>query len=304
MASFTVDASPVQRARRLGTPGLPSVSARRPAASERDPSAMVAMATGREHAGPMDDRQAGPVPQSTRASVDALLAAGSRALDEARWQDAVEALSLAAPALPPGGPEHARASAGLSEALWWLGEVDAALETRTMAYASWRASGEDDAAAAAAAWLAREYAGAIGNEAASRGWLARAETLADTTSSPVVQGWVALAGAYTARDPFEQITLAGTALTHARAAGDVDIEVLALSRRGLATVASGALESGLVDLDEAMAAATGGETRLSTLATACCDLVLAASCRASSSGSHSGTTSSHRSPNAMAIRGC
>ncbi|MQA08414.1 MAG: hypothetical protein GEU98_07635 [Pseudonocardiaceae bacterium] len=53
-----------------------------------------------------------------------------------------------------------------------------ALAARERAYQIWRRLDDDVAAIHAAVWLAREYAGAVGNDAASAGWLARAETFA------------------------------------------------------------------------------------------------------------------------------
>jgi len=55
-----------------------------------------------------------------------------------------------------------------------------------------------------------------------------------------------------------------------------DLEITALGRLGLAEVRVGAVESGMSRVDEAMAAALGGEaTELETLGELCCDLIAA-----------------------------
>jgi DNA-binding CsgD family transcriptional regulator len=197
------------------------------------------------------------------------------ALAAGQWSDAAAALTAVADVLPGGDVRRGEVWGRLSEALWWLGQVDDALTARERAYAAFRAQGEDAAAARAAAWLAREYAAAVGNAAASQGWLARAETLAQQAGSGSVGGWVALTRALLADDPQSQAAAAESALAAARATCDGDLEMLALGRLGLARVAGGRIDEGLGHLDEAMAAATGGEVGLSTLAALCCDLVVA-----------------------------
>jgi DNA-binding CsgD family transcriptional regulator len=70
--------------------------------------------------------------------------------------------------------------------------------------------------------------------------------------------------------------LAASALDVAVATGDVDLELRALAQLGLAEVSVGQIEEGLARLDEAMAAATGGETAtLETFADISCTLMLA-----------------------------
>jgi len=69
---------------------------------------------------------------------------------------------------------------------------------------------------------------------------------------------------------------AKTALEIARRLHERDLEITALGRLGLAEVRVGAVESGMSRMDEAMAAALGGEgTELETLGELCCDLIAA-----------------------------
>jgi DNA-binding CsgD family transcriptional regulator len=219
----------------------------------------------------------GPDGRSGRSAQSAgeLLRLGLDALAGGRWQEAARSLTEALDALPSDVGQRAEALVGVSDALWWLGEAEEALAAREDAYAVWRQRGEDAAAARAAAWLAREYAAALGNPAASQGWLARAETLSGATSDPGVAGWVALTRALLAVEPAAQADAAAAAVELARRARDSDLELLALGRLGLAQIAVGRLEDGFGALDEAMAAATAGESQRATLATLCCELVAA-----------------------------
>jgi DNA-binding NarL/FixJ family response regulator len=70
--------------------------------------------------------------------------------------------------------------------------------------------------------------------------------------------------------------LAASALALAVQTGDADLELRALAQLGLAQVSLGDVDKGLGRLDEAMAAATGGEpATLETFADVCCTLMLA-----------------------------
>ena len=55
--------------------------------------------------------------------------------------------------------------------------MDGAIAHRERAYAALRKRGDAGPASLIAMWISREYAEAVGNEPASRGWLARAEGL-------------------------------------------------------------------------------------------------------------------------------
>jgi hypothetical protein len=93
---------------------------------------------------------------------------------------------------------------GLAEASWWCGDAAQALAARERAVGGWRAAGDLDRAVRGAVWVAIEYADALGHEAASRGWLARATTMAEAATTPSAAGWVALGHAALAADPFDQ----------------------------------------------------------------------------------------------------
>lgn len=179
---------------------------------------------------------------------------GAEALSTGDWEGARTAFEAALAEAP-----SAEAEEGLGRARWWLHDFEGAVTAMERAYAAYRAGGETRAAARAALWLAREHAAAFGNRAASNGWHARAEgLLADAEPGPET-GWLAIARAERAVAPAEVAEHAAHALGIARRHGSADLEAAALVRSGYAAVALGDVEGGLARVDEAMAAATGGE---------------------------------------------
>lgn len=195
---------------------------------------------------------------------------GTAALAAGDWSTAREAFeaSLADEETPEGHD-------GLARALWWTGAPDRAIEHRERAFALWRGSGDRERAGATAVWLAREHLAVYGEDAVANGWLARAERLlADADGA--ARGRLELARGRRAADPRERGRRAEIALAAARAADDVDLEVAALAELGLVAIQTDRVVEGLDLLDEAMAAATGGETDLlETVAETCCSLVAA-----------------------------
>jgi DNA-binding CsgD family transcriptional regulator len=199
------------------------------------------------------------------------LARGYEALASGDWPSAREAFATAVSAVD--SPE---ALDGLGRALWWLREERDAVVYRERAYAGFRRDGELARASRIALWLSREYALAFGNDAAAGGWLARAERLLRDVAPGAEQGWLDLARSERTRDSKESARLASAALDVALTAADTDLELRALAQLGFAEVAIGKIDEGLEHLDEAMAAATGGEpTSLDTFADVCCTLMLA-----------------------------
>jgi DNA-binding CsgD family transcriptional regulator/tetratricopeptide (TPR) repeat protein len=153
------------------------------------------------------------------------------------------------------------AEEGLARALWWLRDPDQGIVHMERAYAAFREAGDVPSAARAALWLAREYQAVHGNTAASNGWYARAEGLLRDAAPSAELGWLALTRAERASDPAEMGRHAEEAQRIAGTTGDRDLEAAALARRGYAEVAAGGVASGTDRLDEAMAAATGGDVR-------------------------------------------
>jgi tetratricopeptide (TPR) repeat protein len=203
--------------------------------------------------------------------VEAALAEGYEALATGAWEAARDAFTELL-----DRSEMPEALDGLGRALWWLGDERGAIVNRERAYAGFRRDGELARAARIALWLSREYTLAYGNEAAARGWLARAERLLRDVAPGADGGWLDLARSERSRDSAESATLAAAALEVALTTGDADLELRSLAQLGLAEVALGRVDGGLGRLDEAMAAAMSGEpATLETFADVACSLMLA-----------------------------
>jgi len=182
------------------------------------------------------------------------LARGQEALRAGHWEAAKGAFesALAEDQVPA-------AHDGLGRALWWLHDVDGAISQVERAYAGHREAGDVRRAAADALWLAREFAAAYGNAAVSAGWYARAEGLLRDAGDVPESGWLALTRAERSDAPAEMARNATEAIETARRFGDADLEAAALVRLGYAETAAGDVATGMAKVDEALAAATGGE---------------------------------------------
>ena len=173
--------------------------------------------------------------------------------------------------------EDAEALDGRGQARWWLARREEGIEDRRRAYALYRREGRLERAAVLAVYLAGE-ARIDGNRAESGGWIARAERLLADLPQGAAHGWHAIELAKRAAAPTERRAHAERAVEIARRAGDPDVEVMGLSQLGLALVGEGRAEEGMRLLDEAMAAATGGEVEdpLAVGDTCCTTLVACA----------------------------
>ncbi|MFB3737749.1 MAG: LuxR C-terminal-related transcriptional regulator [Candidatus Velamenicoccus archaeovorus] len=201
-------------------------------------------------------------------------ARGTEALKAVDWEGARTAFADALATAP--SPE---AEEGLGRALWWLHDFEGAVTHVECAYAGFRARNDTAGAARTALWLAREFATGFGNAAASSGWYARAEGLVRELGDDRVAGWLALARADRASVPAEVERHATEAYELGRRLRDADLEVAALAKIGYAKVAVGLVEEGIAKVDEAMAAATGGEvSRLETIGDVICVGVAAFEC--------------------------
>ena len=207
----------------------------------------------------------------TTVPADTALARGYGALAVGNWSEARGAFEEAVRT-----EESPEALDGLGRSLWWLHEGRQAIVCRERAYSGFRRDGDLGRAARIALWLSREYSLVFGNNAAARGWLARAERLLRDVAPGVEQGWLDLARSEGSRESSEAAMYAESALNAALAAGDPDLELRALAQLGFARVSGGEVDEGLAQLDEAMAAATSGEpASLETFADICCTLMLA-----------------------------
>ena len=207
----------------------------------------------------------------TTVPVGTALARGYEALAVGNWSEARAAFEEAV-----STTESPEALDGLGRSLWWLREGREAVVYRERAYSGFRREGELGRAARIALWLSREYGLVFGNDAAARGWLARAERLLRDVAPGAEQGWIDLARSEGSHESSEAAKYAEAALDSALVAGDADLELRALAQLGLSRVSGGQVDEGLAQLDEAMAAATSGEpASLETFADICCTMMLA-----------------------------
>jgi DNA-binding CsgD family transcriptional regulator len=197
------------------------------------------------------------VRSDAEADAEALLARAQEAIETGQWSSARLAFEAL---LEP--EESGEALFGLGVALWWLGETEASLRRLERAYAAFRRRPDPEQALLAAFWLCLSYRMSLGNHAASRGWLGRASSLVEEFELGPMSGWVLIARAYVATDtgdPQAGAAYAREARQVARAAGDADLELCAMSELGAALVETGRVGEGTALVDEAMAGALAGE---------------------------------------------
>jgi DNA-binding NarL/FixJ family response regulator len=183
-----------------------------------------------------------------------LIGDGQRALAAGNWPAARTAFEEAL-----AEDETAEGLDGLGQALWWQNEPGAAIELRQRAYAEFVRRGDSARAIGIAVFLAREYFMLHGNFAAMTGWLARAQTLLDEEGLCAEAVWLELTRGRLAHDPHVMEQHARQAIALAREFEERELELVASSLVGLAFVYALRVNEGMLLLDEAMAAATGGE---------------------------------------------
>jgi tetratricopeptide (TPR) repeat protein len=128
------------------------------------------------------------------------------------------------------------------------------------AFRLFKESGNQRGAALAATNLGSLHYDALGNEAASRGWLSRANRLLDREGRCVERGYLELAlVACSVRDVSALEESAAVALDLAIEFNDPSLEARALADGGLALISQGMLAKGFARLDEAMAPVSAGE---------------------------------------------
>lgn len=199
-------------------------------------------------------------------------AAGEAALARCEWALAKTSFD-AALAVDPDDPY---ALDGLGLALFWLGKTRAARECRERAYVEHRRRGDARRAADAAIYISSDYRISAENAAAAQGWLARAERCLEGIGTCSERGWIELERAKSTPDADVGKSHARRALEIARQLGDVDLEISSLAQTGVKLVASGAWEEGMALLDEAMAAAMGGEASdARAIGDTCCQTLVA-----------------------------
>jgi DNA-binding CsgD family transcriptional regulator/uncharacterized protein HemY len=215
-----------------------------------------------------------PLQASNPSSTDALARAGE-ALMRGSWQEArgLFETSLAEQETP-------EALEGLGLAASWLADVEASDNARERAYRAFRERGDRLDAARVAMSIAMTHIGFLGAPAVARGWLRRAKGLVEDLDPTPIHGWIALGEGFLAaiydKDAAKGRELSEEAARLGRSLGDVHLEMMATGQAGLCLVLAGDVKEGMPLLDEAVAAAIGGElTDRAVITNTCCYMITA-----------------------------
>lgn len=190
----------------------------------------------------------------TTVAGQALIDRGRAALDSRDWAGAAAAYRQALTE-----QETPEALYGLAQALYWQCDYGPALEQFERAYAGFRARGETQLPAYIAALLAYEHLAVFGNAAACSGWRERALRLAEESGDFLERGWVEIWSGLLAETLEERERRVRTAMRIAKRFRSADLEFHALAYLGECQVERGEVAEGLRRVDEAAAAASGGE---------------------------------------------
>lgn len=190
--------------------------------------------------------------------MDDVLAAGRLALQRGAWEQARAAFE--AVAASDGRPE---AYEGRGAAALGRGDLAAGFAAHEEAYRRFRQCGDAHGAGRVAAQLAWNYFNLRGEPAIANGWTRRAHRLLDGLDPCVEQGQLALAEGdallFEAQDPVGARQRAQHMQELGELLGAAHLEILGLALEGLARVSLGEVAPGMSALDEAAAAAFGGE---------------------------------------------
>jgi LuxR family transcriptional regulator, maltose regulon positive regulatory protein len=212
----------------------------------------------------MNPGTAGPTP----------LVRGRDALARAEWEEAREALDAAVAA----APEDAAGWEALGTACMWLQDTSRVLEARQRAYTLYRDAGDDLSSARLCLDLAGDFLELRGEPAVANGWFQRGrrllEGLPPAREHAILHLWDAYAALLGEGDLDAADAHARRAIAASEAVGAADAAVLALALQGLARVVEGRVAEGMALLDEAAAAAVGGElTDPDLICRTCCCMI-------------------------------
>ena len=213
-------------------------------------------------------------PSEPRAAVADRLDVGWAALARGAWDEARRFFAAAV-------EEEASAEAleGLSWAAWWGNDAPVTFDARERAYGLYRARSDRLGAARMATWLGTDHVDFRGELAVAQGWLGRARRLLESLEPGPEHGWLWV------HEAEKDLIVGDTASARERGAraaelgerlGNVDLQMMGLALEGVARVYEGELSEGMARLDEAVAAALGGELReIWAIGWSCCCLIQA-----------------------------
>ncbi len=185
------------------------------------------------------------------------LEAGRDALSRHEWAEGYELLRTADETMELG-PEDLML---LGEAAMWNGHMDVVHPTFERAYRAYLQQGKTLRAAYVAIWIAHDQKNNL-QASVANGWMSRAKRLLDLEDEAPEHGYWALQKSLIELGEgnfAEALRLAKQAEELGRRFGDRNLEIRALQRQGNALIAQGEVAEGKLFLDEASAAALGGE---------------------------------------------
>jgi class 3 adenylate cyclase len=203
------------------------------------------------------------------------LEGGREAFARRSWREAFDLLSEA-----DGKAEFTAADLqAYAEAAYWTGNLDTALEVYERAYAAYAEADDGRRAGSLATLLSTLYAAKL-SRSISAGWLGRAEHLLEDLPEGPEHGRLALRrffAAFGQGDLDGAYELAQRATDIGRRMKDRDVEALGIHQQGLVLIRQGQPEKGLALIDEASAAAIGGDLEPFTTGMLFCSTI--AACR-------------------------
>ena len=198
---------------------------------------------------------------------------GRRAFEGRDWASAYEALRLqaATESLAPEDLER------LGEAARWSRHFDEMLDAFESAASAYESAGDRRSAARTSVKLTLEHH-ARGSDALAAGWLARADRLLEAEPACRERGLVLMCMAqgnlFMGNAP-AALTMSREMVALGRELGDRDIEALGRLVAGHALLIGGEVSEGTALIDEAMAAALGGDLDLWTTGQIFCSTIFA-----------------------------
>jgi LuxR family maltose regulon positive regulatory protein len=200
-------------------------------------------------------------------------AGGPNAIDQSGWRS-----RLACAAARARAEDTAEAWERVGEAAWWLQDTESLFPARQAAFNRYRKADDHLSAARLAIAIGNDYFEFRAEPAVANGWYARARRMLDGLAPSAEQAWLSVWEARLAlfahNDHSAAVDLAERGLELARRIGSPDVEPVALALRGLALIGEGAAREGMELLDEASAAALGGEVRDAlSVGLTCCYLI-------------------------------
>jgi class 3 adenylate cyclase len=205
------------------------------------------------------------------------LEAGRSAFDRRAWREAYDRLKEA----DDDGRLTGEDLEALAKSAWWIGQSAEAIAVFERAYAAFIESGDRPQAAFIALTLRREYLAKL-SASVAQGWLRRAEQLLEGEAKSVAHGYLAIAHGELGFDRGEldhALSHFDRAVEIASGLDDRDLQTWAAMRRAWALGRAGRLDEAWTLMEEAAAAAVGGELGAHTTGAVFCNVM--AACRES-----------------------